>query len=202
MDMNEKEKTPSFKEMIVGYADQKTRPIIRLFNGLYLAVTLLAYLYYLVYVVIHVVKNGIDNPISILLVIAVSIYTVILVACALASSSFKTAKKRIKKNLKWFKILKRSITIGSSIVAIIALVATFKSEDPSAWTIVVSIFSLIMNIIKISFALFMITLSAGTSALKFGTKQAYRYAKKKYSLKKTAPEQLPDAADDQTKIEN
>ena len=41
--------------------------------------------------------------------------------------------------------------------------------------------------IKISFALFTMTLSAGTSALKFGAKQTIKHVKKKYANKKSAP---------------
>lgn len=185
---------PSFKEILIGYKDKKTRPFVKFFNTLYVVTTLLSYLYYVVYAVIHITKNGLDNPVSIMLLIAVIVYTIILVTCAVISSSFKTAKQRIKRSLKAFKYLRRSITIVSSIVAITALIAAIKADTMSGWTIFVSIVSLIFNFIKVMFSLMMMGLSAGASALKFGTKAAYKHYKKTHT-KKAAPEIESDAAD-------
>ena len=196
----EQQEKPSFKEMLIGYKDKTTRPFIRFFNGFYIVTTLLAYLYYVVFSIINIIKNGIENPVSIMLLVAVIIYTAILITCAVVSSSFKTAKRRIKRSLKAFKYLKRSITITSSIVAIIALVATLKSDAVSGWTIFVSIVSLIMNFIKVMFALFMMSLSAGTSVLKFGAKRAVKKLKLP-SKKNTAPTIEVDAADDNPKLD-
>ena len=190
---------PSFKEMLIGYKDKKVGPIVKFFNGFYIFTTLAAYLYYVIYASIRIAKNGLDNPLSIVLLIAVVLYTIILATCALMSSSVKTAKKRIKRSMKPFKILKRSITIASATISVIALISAFKSETLSNTTIVVSIFSLILNLIKIWFSILMIGLSAGTSALKFGAKQTYKYVKKKALTKKAAPEIESDAAQDQIK---
>ena len=142
----EKEKKPSLKELILDYKDKKTRPIKRFFNTLYVVFTLAAYIYYVVYGVTHIVKNGLENPISILLLIAIIIYTLILAICAIMSSSIKTAKKRIKKSMKVFKFFKRSITVISSAVAIVALIATLQAEQTSGWVIFVSIMSLLLKL--------------------------------------------------------
>ena len=193
---NIEQQKPSFKELLIGYKDKKTRPFIRFFNALYVITTILSYLYYVVYAAIHITKNGLDNPVSIMLLIAVIVYTIILVACAIMSSSFKTAKARIKRSMKVFKYLRRSITIVSSVVAITALVAAFKADTMSGWTIFVSIVSLIFNFVKVMFTLMMMGLSAGASALKFGTKAAVRHYKKTHT-KKVAPEIESDATDNQ-----
>ena len=199
IEQQEQQEKPSFKEMLIGYKDRATKPIIRIFNGTYIAFTLIAYIYYVVYAITNIVKNGIDNPISILLLIAVSLYTLILATCAIVSSSMKTAKKRIKRYLRMFKYLKRSITIISSVVAIMALIAALQGETTSGWTVFVSIMSLIMNFFKIMFALFMMGVSAGTSIFKFGAKRAIKHFKLP-SKKNTAPTIEVDAADDNPKL--
>ncbi len=195
-EMDQEQKKPSFKELFLDYKDKKTRPIKRFFNTTYVVFTLIAYIYYLVYAVMHIVKNGLDNPISILLLTAVIIYTLILAVCAIISSSMKTAKKRIKKSLRVFKIFKRSITIISSVVAVVALITALQSETMSGWTMFVSITSLILNFFKISFALMGIMFTAGTSALKFGAKRTIKHIKKELAIgqnKNTAPEIETDA---------
>ncbi len=187
MDENiEVEKKPTLKEMILDYKDKKTRPIIRFFNTIYVVTTLLSYFYYVFYVVRTILKTGLENPISIMLLIALIIYTLILVVCAVISSSMKTAKKRIKRSLRVFKMFKRSITIVSSAVAVMALISTLQAETTSGWTVFVSILSLIMNFFKIMFSLFTMALTAGTSALKFGAKQAVKHVKKKYTKKNSS----------------
>jgi len=197
-EMDQEQKKPSFKELFLDYKDKKTRPIKRFFNTTYVVFTLIAYIYYLVYAVMHIVKNGLDNPISVLLLTAVIIYTLILAVCAIISSSMKTAKKRIKKSLRVFKIFKRSITIISSVVAVVALITALQSETMSGWTMFVSITSLILNFFKISFALMGIMFTAGTSALKFGAKRTIKHIKKELAIgqnKNTAPAIETDAVD-------
>ena len=189
----QEQKKPTLKELFLDYKDKRVGPIQRKFNAIYVIVTLLAYFYYLFYGITHIVKYGLEDPVSILLLIAIIIYTLILVICAIMSSSIKTAKKRIKKSMKVFKFFKRSITIISSVVAVVALISTLQAENTSGWAIFVSIFSLFINMIKISFALFTMTLSAGTSALKFGAKQTIKHVKKKYANKKSAPAIKTDA---------
>lgn len=183
----QEQKKPTLKELFLDYKDKRVGPIQRKFNAIYVIVTLLAYFYYLFYGITHIVKYGLEDSVSILLLIAIIIYTLILVICAIMSSSIKTAKKRIKKSMKVFKFFKRSITIISSVVAVVALISTLQAENTSGWVIFVSIFSLFINMIKISFALFTMTLSAGTSALKFGAKKTMKYIKKNYPKKKSAP---------------
>lgn len=193
---------PSFKEMLIGYKDKKVGPIVKHFNRLYIFTTLAAYIYYVIYASIHITKNGLENPMSILMLVAVVLYTGILVGSIAVSSSFKSAKKRFKRSMKPFKIFKRSLTIANAVIAVVALISAFKSETLSTTTIVVSILSLILNLIKIWFSLFMIGLSAGTSALKFGAKQTYKYVKKKYQQKNTAPEIESDAVNDQIEFKD
>ena len=188
---------PSFKEMFIGYKDRALGPIGKTFNRLYIAVTLLAYIYYVVYVSIHIAKNGLENPMSILMLIAVILYTGILIGSIVVSSSFKNAKKRFKKSMKPFKIFKRSLTIANAVISIVALISALQSDTLSTTTLVVSIITLIFNIIKIMFTMFMISISAGTSALKLGAKTAVKYAlKKKSNNKKEAPVKITDASND------
>ena len=204
-EIEQEQKKPSLKELILGYKDKKISPIKRAFNTTYVVFTLLAYIYYVVYATIHIVKNGLENPISILLLVAVIIYTLILAVCAIMSTSIKTAKKRIKKSLRVFKVFKRSITIISSVVAVVALIATLKADQSSGWTIFVSIMSLIFNFIKISFAIMGIMFTASASALKFGAKQTVKHLRKKAELekqKKSAPAIETDADDKNITIES
>ena len=201
-DIFEEQKKPTLKELIFDYKDKKTRPIKRFFNTTYVVTTLLAYFYYVFYVTRYLVKNGVDTPISIMLLIAVSIYTLILVVCAVMSSSIKTAKKRIKRSMRVFKYFKRSITIISSVVAVMALISTLQAEQTSGWAVFVSIVSLILNFLKIMFSLMFMGLSAGTSALKFGAKQTIKHVKKEIGLnKKSAPTKKVSADDDNLKID-
>ncbi len=206
---NEEQIKPSFKELFLDYKEQKTRPIKRFFNTIYVVFTLIAYFYYLVYAILHIVKNGLENPISILLLIAIIIYTLILGVCAIISSTIKTAKKRIKKSLRVFRIFKRSITIISSAVAVVTLITALQAETTSGWALFISITSLIFNFFKISFALMGIMFTAGTSALKFGVKRTVKRIRKELSTsdnktieqnKNTAPAVETDAVDnDSTK---
>ena len=71
---NEEQIKPSFKELFLDYKEQKTRPIKRFFNTIYVVFTLIAYFYYLVYAILHIVKNGLENPISILLILTIKVY--------------------------------------------------------------------------------------------------------------------------------
>ncbi len=192
-DIFEENKKPTLKDLFLDYKDKRIGPIQRKFNAIYVIVTLLLYLYYLGYGTVFIVKYGLEEPASILLLIAIIIYTLILVICAIISSSIKTAKKRIKKTMKVFNYFKTSVIIISSIVAIIALVATVRSDSISGWTMFVSIFSLIMNMIRITFALITLTFSAGTSVIKYGAKKTMKYIKKNYSNKKSAPAIETDA---------
>ncbi len=187
-------KKPTFKEMVLDYKDKTVGPIVKLFNVIYVVTTLLAYFYYVFYVITYIYKNGTDSTISILLMVAVGIYTLILVACAIISSSIKTAKKRIRKALKAFRFFKRSITIVSSVVAVMALISTLQAENTSGWAVFVSIFSLVTNFIKIMFSILTMGISAGTSVLKFGAKASIKYYKKQKAKKKAAPEIDSNAA--------
>ena len=189
----EEEKKPTFKELFLDYKDKKVRPIKRFFNTIYVGFTLFAYIFYLVTSITHIVKYGLDTPVSILLLIAIIIYTLILVVCAIMSSSIKTAKKRIKKSMKVFRIFKRSITIVSSVVAIVALIATLQADVTSGWTVFVSIMSLVFNFIKVSLAIAGIAFTAGTSVLKFGAKRTVKKLKGKLPQKKSAPAIETDA---------
>lgn len=187
-----KKKDTNNQEQVVEKKQRPLSPIAKFFNKLYVITTLIAYIYYVVYASITIAKHGLDYPISILLLIAVSLYTIILVVFGLLSSSVKTAKKRLKKPMKAFKFFKRTITVISTVVAIIAICSTFNNEAANAWTWIVSIFSLIINLIKIYFTLISMVFSAGSSALKFGAKTTYKIAKKKYTNyvnanKKSAP---------------
>ena len=181
-------------------------PIAKFFNKIYVITTLIAYIYYVIYASITIAKNGIDYPISILLLVAVSLYTIILVTFGLLSRSVKDAKKRLKKPMKAFKFFKRTITVISTAVAIVAIIATFNNDSLDVWTWIVSIFSLIINLIKIYFTLISMAFAAGTSAVKIGAKTTYKIAKKKYTNyvnanKKSAPTIEVDAEDSNNKLD-
>ena len=187
-----KKDTNNQEQEMVEQKQKPLSPIAKFFNKIYIITTLIAYIYYVIYASITIAKNGIDYPISILLLVAVGLYTIILVTFGLLSKSVKDAKKRLRKPMKAFKFFKRTITVISTVVAIVAIVATFNNDSLDVWTWIVSIFSLIINLIKIYFTLIGMALSAGTSALKFGAKTTYKIAKKKYTNyvnanKKSAP---------------
>ena len=188
-----KKKDTNNQELNTNEITQKPlSPFAKFFNKVYIITTLIAYIYYVIYASVTVAKNGIDYPISILLLVAVGLYTIILVSFGLLSKSVKDAKKRLRKPMKAFRFFKRTITVISTAVAIVAIVSTFSNDSLDVWTWIVSIFSLIINLIKIYFTLIGMAFSAGTSALKFGAKTTYKIAKKKYANyvnanKKSAP---------------
>jgi len=182
INLEQQEQAPSCKELVLDYKDKTTNSIVRFFNVSYVILTLIQYLYYVFYVTYNILKNGLDYPISILFLVAVVIYTAILVACAIMSSTMKSARKRIKKSMKAFRYLKRSITIISSIVAIIALITAIQSDTLEGWTLFISIFSLILNFIKIVFSLLLMFVSTGVTLLKISAKQGTKYIKKQKAL--------------------
>lgn len=183
----EENKKPTLKELFLDYKEKHVGPIQRKFNAIYVIITLIAYFFYLGYGITHIAKYGLEEPISILLLIAIIVYTLILIVCVAMSSSIKTARKRINKSMKVFRFFKRSITIVSSAVAIIALFSTLQADKTSGWAVFVSILSLFINAIKITFAIFTMTISAGFGVLKFGAKQTVKHYKKKVNNKKSAP---------------
>ena len=196
MKLGKKKDNIENEEVVVEEPIKKPQSKIKkFFNRFYVITTLIAYIYYVIYASVTIYKNGLEDPISILLLIAVSLYTIILVGFGLFSSSVKNAKKRLRKPMKAFRFFKRTITVISTAVAIVAIISAFNNPSMDVWTWIVSIFSLIINLIKIYFNLMSMAFAAGTSALKFGAKATYKSVKKKYFTpkEKSAPAIETDA---------
>jgi hypothetical protein len=177
---------------------KKVSKLTKFFNIIYVITTIFSYAYYVYYAVGMIQKNGLDHPLSILFMIAIAIYTLILLVCAVISSSIKTAKARIGKAMKLFGYFKKSIKVFSTALSVIALISVVQSPDTSMWTMIVSIFNIIMNIIKIWMAIAGMMFSAG----KAGVKAIVKSKKAKKKAEKEAKKQAKLEAKEKKKLKS